>query len=1521
MSRQNHRRAVCSLRAPVSCEAALHGTRPTGRKLRVELLEDRRLLAVIPVTNLFDYGSGSLRQAIISANNMVGPDTIDLTGVSGTIPVALGEMEIIEAVTIEGPGADQLTIDAQQNSRIFNINTSLGDFTISGLTLTGGSTTGDGLDASDDTFRGGAIRSLTTGTLTIDASIVTDNHTEGDYADGGAIHSFSQLTITNSTISGNSTAGLGSDGGAAQVLYGNFSLTQSTIRGNSTAGVNAEGGGVFTAGYASVIESTISGNGTLGGSSEGGGIYLRTGSIVLTASTISNNQTAGDNSAGGGIGSSTLDDVDVTIIQSTISGNQTFGSGSSGGGVFATGDLSVDQSTITQNRAIYGNATAGGVWNGDSGISIADSVVADNTAGGGSPDIDPGTGTFDVNYSLIGVDPGGIVGMGNLTGNLPTLGPLTFNGGPTQTHALLPGSLGIDVGDPSIAFNPAEFDQRGMPFTRVVDGGVNGLRIDMGAFERQSLTGTLVIDTTVDESDGDFSVGDLSLREAIELANGTAVDTLEFDPTVFGTPQTILLELGEIQIGEAVTINGPGSALLTVDAQQNSRIFNIVAETGDVTLRGMTITGGRVTDDGLFMGGGAIRSVTDGTLTVEQSVLAGNRSEGDSAQGGAIFARPTTVTINQTILTGNSTTGSSANGGAIYASIGAVTLTDSTLSDNSTGGTSGRGGGIDTFTGTITLTRSTISGNTTENGGGRGGGIHTFGPVVLTESTLSGNSTLGSNASGGGVYSTDTITLTRSTLSGNSTAGYLSRGGGIFSRNPVTITSSTVTGNSTAGNLAEGGGIYLKNTASDPSLTIQNSIVAGNTVGGGSTNPDISHDPDGIFAVDYSFIGDTSGLTGPQIFAIGLGNGNIADDDPLLGPLAYNGGPTETHALLSGSKAIDAGDPSILPNASEFDQRGDPFLRVRQGKQGSSAIIDMGAYERQGIPNPSLVVDTVVDESDGDYSLGDLSLREALGLANGDLGANTITFRSSLAGETISLVLGQLDVTDSVTITGLGADQLVIDAQQGSRVFNIDEGDNTSHQNVIISGLTITGGLIDEDGGGIRALENLELIDSVVSGNASAGVGINIDGGGLYLRMFGGMTSTISGTTIADNSVQGGGGGLRAVTTATDTLDIDSSTVSGNSATLVGGGLRITGGATTNISHSTIAFNTADSDMSGFGGVGGISASTGVTLYHTIVGSNIDTTGPENDLDGTFTANYSLIGNTSGATINGSDNIENMDPRLAPLGDNGGPTPTHSLLPISPALDSGDIGIPSPPTFDQRGPGFARIVGIRIDRGALEVQPPSADFNFDGFVSGIDFLLWQIGFGTPMPLATKADGDADNDTDSDNDDLDIWELQYGGPAPVVAAFSAPLSADSSAPQSTAGQELPYDDPTPLAASFSAPLLAVSSASQGVAAEPLTPGQLADLALTVELARDSTDQQEPLLEDQSVFVDDTTKSEHMHEPVVPQALARSVDDLLGESSCEVSEPESPWLTDELLERVFGQESARRQASSRQRSSAP
>ena len=582
-------------------------------------------------------------------------------------------------------------------------------------------------------------------------------------------------------------------------------------------------------------------------------------------------------------------------------------------------------------------------------------------------DIRPGSGTLDVNFSLIQQTGLTITGSDNIIGQSAKLGPLANNGGLTWTHALAANSLALDAGDPAILFDANEFDQRGAPFIRVFDGGVNGLRIDMGAYERQTVAGlSLVVNNPIDETDGDYSAGDLSLREAVGLANGSVGDnTIAFDAAVFDMPQTMLLSLDEIGISEVVTINGPGQSLLTIDAQQQSRVFNITATTGDFTLTGLSLTGGRTIDNSISSvglgSGGAVRSLTTGNLTIEKSTISGNSTEGNYGRGGGIFSTRN-LTLTGSTVSNNSTSGIGAVGGGVFAF--SATLTDSTVSDNRTTGTSSasngggiysvrdtalnqsrvsgnsssnRGGGIYSFDGSITLTDSTVSGNSAAS---RGGGIESKRSVTLNDSTLSGNVAI---LPGGGIYARVDVTLTNSTVSGNRTTGGYAVGGGIAVFRNLTITNSTVSGNRTAMLNASGGGIWHDSGA----FAITNSIVAGNTAAGGMND---IRQGGGSFDVNFSLIQQT-GLTF-------TGGDNIIGMPANLGLLANNGGPTQTHALLAGSPALDAGDPAAMAGVGDtplFEQRGAGFDRVVNGR------IDIGAFELQ-LSEVDLDADGVSDE-------------------------------------------------------------------------------------------------------------------------------------------------------------------------------------------------------------------------------------------------------------------------------------------------------------------------------------------------------------------------------------------------------------------------------------------------------------------------------------------------------------------------------------------------------------------------------
>jgi predicted outer membrane repeat protein len=349
---------------------------------------------------------------------------------------------------------------------------------------------------------------------------------------------------------------------------------------------------------------------------------------------------------------------------------------------------------------------------------------------------------------------------------------------------------------------------------------------------------------------------------------------------------------------------------------------------GLIRLTGSTANGNSATGPG----GGIYTPGTrpPGSVILEQSAVNGNTSAGE---GGGIYASGV-VTLTESMVNGNV---SDRSGGGISTTSNA-SLTRSSVSDNRTTKAGARGGGIELYTGGATLTQSTVSGNRTEGVDSPGGGIFTFGVVTLNQSTLSGNSTAGANSWGGGISSgggltTGGVTLFQSTLSDNVTTGSGSHGGGIFTAGGVSLVQATLTSNRAMHGSSNGGGAF-----NNANSRIEGSIVAGNAAGGSGADV-FESNANSTLTVVYSLIG-----TGVMPDA-GSPSTVVRANNPLLGPLADNGGLTRTHALLPGSAAIDAGDPNVSFASSEFDQRGAPYSRVFDGDAIVGARIDIGAFE------------------------------------------------------------------------------------------------------------------------------------------------------------------------------------------------------------------------------------------------------------------------------------------------------------------------------------------------------------------------------------------------------------------------------------------------------------------------------------------------------------------------------------------------------------------------------------------------
>ena len=264
----------------------------------------------------------------------------------------------------------------------------------------------------------------------------------------------------------------------------------------------------------------------------------------------------------------------------------------------------------------------------------------------------------------------------------------------------------------------------------------------------------------------------------------------------------------------------------------------------------------------------------------------------------------------------------------------------------------GRGGGIFNHKeGLAEIRFSSIDRNVTGSSGnlaGGGGGIFNIGQMRVYNTTISRNLTgsdVENGGPGGGIFNGADLLLINSTISGNKTGtGFFGtsssgKGGGLYNENMMGVYHSTIAGNWSGDRIlggrlqgsGKGGGVY-----NDAELELSHTVVADNVISETGAGPDCFG---AVTSLGYNLIGDTS-----DCMVEGEGYGNLLDMDPQLSPLVDNGGTLDTHALLPGSPAIDAGDAkfpggsvyeTIEPPA--FDQRGQPRVLGER--------IDIGAFE------------------------------------------------------------------------------------------------------------------------------------------------------------------------------------------------------------------------------------------------------------------------------------------------------------------------------------------------------------------------------------------------------------------------------------------------------------------------------------------------------------------------------------------------------------------------------------------------
>lgn len=451
-------------------------------------------------------------------------------------------------------------------------------------------------------------------------------------------------------------------------------------------GLAADGGGILSDGHLTLTACTIADNRAMG--TAGGGVLVRGATGTFTGCTFS------DNTSGFRGGALELADASGALTNCTISGNRATGFGGGGGISFISSAgaqaLAIASSTIVDNAG----ANAGGIRVAASSstatLTLRSSIIA-GTAGpnlGASPGAGGTTTITSLGYNLSSDDGGGFLGDDtDQTGSDPALGPLQYNGGPTQTHMPRPGSPVIDQGNAA----GIATDQRGRarPFdvagTPAVPGGDNA---DIGAVEAHAAVVT---------NDSNDEPG--SLRQVIAAAGPDA--DVWFDPVFFATERIIFLT-GEILIGDSLTIQGPGARLI-VSGSGSSRVFNIATGTS------ISISDLHMRDGASSPSGGVIAS--GGDLALTRCAVESGETDG---QGGGVFLTGAVGRFSDSLIAFNH---AQFRGAGIGLDGASATLTNCTVSDNVA---PSFGGGVSLFTAfgdqTLAVTNCTFAANTATDG-------------------------------------------------------------------------------------------------------------------------------------------------------------------------------------------------------------------------------------------------------------------------------------------------------------------------------------------------------------------------------------------------------------------------------------------------------------------------------------------------------------------------------------------------------------------------------------------------------------------------------------------------------------------------------------------------------------------------------------------------------------------------------------------------------------------------------------
>ena len=743
---------------------------------------------------------------------------------------------------------------------------------------------------------------------------------------------------------------------------------------------------------------------------------------------------------------------------------------------------------------------------------------------------------------------------------------------------------------------------------------------------------------------------------------------------------------GSAESGGAMMIRAGSSVSLDAVDINNSVANGMAANQGGGAIYNagdLTINGGEISSNSAPMGsgsGGAIFNDEGATLAISGTLFNNNSAQ---RAGGAIEARAnSTTTLDGVTLNANSTGPVPGNGGGLHITgAGDATITGGEVSENTA---TAEGGGLWNGFGTMQITGTTISGNSASgddaaNGGG--GVFNNEGSVIITDAMITANSADGDAGSGGGILNkgsdvrTGTVTVTDTVITGNRSNR---AGGGIETTGATSTTLSNVTlsGNSTGDAPGNGGGLHISGSGS---VAITGGTIDGNTAareGGGLWNGA------GRMTVDGTVISNNEAAGA----AADDGGGGIFNNTGRVELNAVTiSGNSATGAAGSGGGIFNLGPDSVMPDRGVVVVSGGEI-------SDNSAIRAGGGIEATANTTTDLSGGLVLSNNTAGAAPGNGGGMHITGAGDASLSNVTVSGNTASAeGGGLWNGAGTMTVTNSsiANNTAEGADA----DQGGGGLFNLAGALRVTE--TMVTGNRATGAA-GSGGGILNTGSELTVTGGAVSDNTAVRAGGGIEDN----NSSGASTITLTGLRMQGNSVgpSPGNGGAFHVTGGDATILVDRSTASGNTAANEGGGLWNFSEAEMIVVNSTISGNAAsgngggglfnqptgnltlinttvaNNDTTGDGG-GVLNADTGVvSLSNSLIGGNT-ATGAGPDISGAVSASFSLVADSSGASISGSGNQRDVDPLIGVLAANGGSTQTHALNDGSPAIDAADDAV------------------------------------------------------------------------------------------------------------------------------------------------------------------------------------------------------------------------------------------------------